>query len=638
VRTLGRITRAITGRAAWLLAGAALAACGGGEPRPRDLVRGDAVLQSLLTMSEAREVVRAPADAPVVDDLLRPRGSGDESAGQLPSLIVVPPTTVRYALPATHPAAELALELAVHAGGFRGSGKVRFSATLDGRALFERELDCSARVPAEERVWHALRVPLPGGGKLELSADYEGDQPQAPKVGFGRPRVVVPFAVTRSRSSVERPNVVLVVVDTLRADRLSCYGHAAPTSPRLDALAARGTRFERAFASAPWTIPGTASVLTGLSPPEHGLGTSRSYYLVDAVETLAEAFQRAGFTTAAFAGNPLIAPARGFDQGFEHFVVYRWARALHITPDVAAWLREQGERRFFLYVHHVDPHAPYEPTDASRARFVPAPPPGVAEVDPRGTIASWYEDQGTDRERVLASVAHQSNLYDAEVHDVDAQIGALLDELEALGLADRTLVCVTSDHGEEFAEHGWAGHHEQLFDESVRVPLIFAGPGVPPGRVIAAAVENRFTAPTLLALASVAPRGGAAGPNLLSAEELALAAGPGVYVLNSLGTWADFDARTVRKLGPNQSVIVDGWRLVQCPAPPEGEPLYALYDLAADPACRHDVAAQHPERVADLSARIKAWIKAGKERQPTLAPTSAATEEMLRELGYIGDD
>ena len=631
----------IPGPKGWLLAGAALvASCGGGaeSPAPGELLHADGVLFGLLTMTDAREVVRAPADAPVVDDLLRPRGSGDESAGQLPALIVVPPTTVRYALPPTHPSAELLVELAVHAGGFRGSGKVRFSGTLDGRALFEREVDCSAKVPPDERVWHALRVPLPGGGKLELSADYEGNQPQAPKVGFGRPRVVVPFAVERARASAEQPNVVLVVVDTLRADRLSCYGHPAATSPRLDALAAAGARFERAYASAPWTIPGTASVLSGLSPPEHGLGTSRSYYLVDAVETLAEVFQRAGLSTAAFAGNPLIAPARGFDQGFEHFVVYRWARALHITPDVKAWLRQQGERRFFLYVHHVDPHAPYEPTEASRARFVPAPPPGLAEVDPRGTIASWYEGDGSDRERVLASLAHQSSLYDAEVHDVDAQIGALLDELDALGLAERTLVCVTSDHGEEFAEHGWAGHHEQLFDESVRVPLILAGPGVPEGRVIATPVENRFVAPTLLALAGVAPRGGAGGPNLLSSEELALAAGAGVFVLNSLGTWADFDARTVRKLGPNQSVILDGWRLVQCPAPPEGEPLFALYDLAADPACRHDVAAAHPERVADLSARIKAWMREGRERQPALAPTSAATEEMLRELGYIGDD
>lgn len=618
-----------------------LAGCGGaGAPESPSgpPVRGDGVLFSLLAFGGQMEVVSSPEQGPE-QGLLRPRSSGEIDSGQLPAVIVVAPTTVAYTVPDAHAEAEFIYSLAIHAGDFRGSGRVTFTGTLDGAPLFEHVLDCSRTVPAEERIWNTFRAPMPRGGRLELETRYEGNQETGPRVGWGLLRVSVPFEVPRSRASVDQPNVLLILVDTLRADRLSSYGGREGTSPRLDELAARGARFENPYSSAPWTIPGTASVLTGQSPPEHGLGASPSYYLADATDTLAEHFQRAGLTTGAFTCNPLIAPARNFDQGFEYFRNYRWARALHVTPDVLTWMREHREERFFLYVHHVDPHAPYEPTASSRERFVPEPAEGATERDLRGTLRSYYTDGSVDVAQAQASSDHQSNLYDGEVFDVDHEIGLLLDELEALGLSDRTLVCVTSDHGEEFLEHGWAGHHEQLFDESVRVPLIFAGPGVPGGVVREEPVENRFAATSLLALAGVVPASGLPGPNLIDPEEFELATEPGVFVMNTKGTWADFSRREKKKLGSVHSLIRDGWRLVQSPRPPEnGEPLFALYDLATDPGCDENVAHLHPERVEEMRQRIRTWLEEGRARQPRMVPSAEETEDMLRALGYIGDD
>jgi arylsulfatase A-like enzyme len=155
----------------------------------------------------------------------------------------------------------------------------------------------------------------------------------------------------------------------------------------MDALAERGTLFDRAYSAAAWTIPSTASVLTGASAPEHGLGFGGSYYLSDSLVTVAEAFQTAGFTTGGFACNPLIARSRNFAQGFEYFRDYSWPRGEEIRADVDQFLEQHTGERFFLYVHYVDPHYPYEPTAAAAEGIVGEPPP-----DPREAVAATLDD------------------------------------------------------------------------------------------------------------------------------------------------------------------------------------------------------------------------------------------------------
>jgi arylsulfatase A-like enzyme len=429
------------------------------------------------------------------------------------------------------------------------------------------------------------------------------------------------------------------VIDTLRADRLHVAGNPAPVSPNLDALAAQGLWFERAYAASAWTVPSTASLLCGLPPPAHGVGFGDSYYLADALLTLGEAFQRAGYTTAGFSCNPLIAASRGFDQGFETFLDTSWSRATAVHEEVRDFLRQAADKRFFLYLHYVEPHWVYEPTEEARALLAGPPPPGYLDVELDKHLPAFYADPDADLERLLATRDHQLRLYDAEILDVDREIGRVLALLRELGVADRTVIAVTSDHGEEFLENGWAGHHNQLFDGTTRVPLLLHGPGVPVGKVVGHPVENRHLAATLLALAGVPATENLRGPNLSDPLELARLEGAPVFMTNTKGRLADLDARWQRPLGQIHSVIHQGWRLVWEPerGPGEGGHL-SLHRLLEDPDCRVDEAAREPARVEALRELVLRWIDENQARQPARMGATAATRELMREIGYLGQD
>ena len=617
------------------------AGCGSGSERPgRPKVRGVGTLFSLLAFEDQREVLSQPAERPVRQDIMKPRASGTDAFGPAPALIVAPPAVVRYVVPATHPRAVLQYALAVKSDGYHGAGAVAVEARLDGAPLFEHRLDCSVAVPRRERMWREHEAPLPSGGVLELSFRYEGDQQRVPEIGVGLLRAAVPFEVERRSSSRSEPNVLLVVIDTLRADRLHCYGNPLEVSPVIDGLAARGTRFARSYSSSSWTIPSTASLLTGRTPPQHGLGAGSSYYLADRIETLPELFQREGFTTAGFACNPLIARERNFDQGFEFFRSYRWTAAADVADDVAGWLDENRERRFFLYLHYVDPHGPYQPPPESAGRFVHAArPEGFIERPQavRDALDAYYAGEGLGAQVLAAIVAHHSANYDAEIHAVDRALGQVLDRIESLGLAQSTIVCVTSDHGEEFLEHGWFGHYAQLFDESVHVPLVLAGPGVPRGVVEQRAIENRFVAQTLLRLAGTAVPAGMDDGQLLDPPVLERWSEAGVFLVNNKGRWSDFERRESRALGQVRSLVRGRWRLVHHPGDESSEPLLALFDLEADPECRVDVSAGNPQVAGELAARFERWMRAGRARTPRMVPPAEETERLLRSLGYLSE-
>jgi arylsulfatase A-like enzyme len=598
------------------------------------------VLFSLLAFEDDREIVEEPSDRPVYQDIMKPRGAGTGVLGPYPAVVVAPPTTLRYRVPPTHPNAVFQYALAVRGDGYGGEGSVVVEGRMNGASLFERRLDCSESVPRKQRKWREYEAPLPEGGTLELSFRYEGDQEVSPQVGIGLMRAAVPFQIPRRRASPREPNVVLVVIDTLRADRLHCYGNEKEVSPVMDALAARGTRFERAYSSAAWTIPSTASVLTGKSPPQHGLGASDSYYLSDTVDTLPEIFQRSGFTTVGFACNPLIARERNFDQGFEFFHGYRWTEAAVITGDIHAWLDEHREQRFFLYIHYVDPHGPYAPEEGTAERFVKGEkPPDFYEhpEEVRGALEEYYAQESTDPRRLVESVRYHFENYDAEIFDVDRGLGRVLERIDELGLTGSTVVCVTSDHGEEFLEHGWFGHHAQLFDESVHVPLLMAGPGIAVGKVVNQPSENRFLAPTLLELARVELPPTMDRGNLLDSGERERL-GRRIHMTNSKGVWSEFDSRAFQQLGQFHSVIEGRWRLVFHPGREGVAPVHALFDLETDPACRHDVAIDNPQVVVRLEAEVARWMEEGRKEQPRQVPPAEETARLLRSLGYIGDE
>jgi arylsulfatase A-like enzyme len=330
--------------------------------------------------------------------------------------------------------------------------------------------------------------------------------------------------------------VFLVLVDTLRADHLSVYGYGKPTSPHLDALAADGVVHTRAFAPAPWTRPSCGALLSSRHPPEIGLRGLRSR-LHPEVPILPQFLRAEGYATAGIVSSVHISAQYGFDKGWDRLDIgasyLRWtgvARALRrlrllprsdtyprydaaeLTDRAIAWLdaRAGDEHPPFLYLHYADPHEPYAPPAAEdrwrefageAARALAAPPSGPPRS---GRVHSPAEAD--------ALVAR----YDAEIAYFDRHFGRFLEALRERGLYDEALVIVTSDHGEEFAEHGLFQHGAAVFDEALRVPLVFWGPGrIPAGRRVAGQVSLVDVAPTLLALAGSEPPEGLDGRSLL---------------------------------------------------------------------------------------------------------------------------
>ncbi len=310
--------------------------------------------------------------------------------------------------------------------------------------------------------------------------------------------LVLGLAIGGFACSVPRPqNVVVIVVDTLRADHLGVYGYSRETSPAIDALAADAVVYERAYSTAPWTMPSVASMLTGLSPNGHGL--TRVEALPQEAVTLAEILGEQGYSTAAVVSHRLLGRRFQFDQGFEIFdetpsrVPARGIVAGRVTRSAQEIVRELAtrDRPFFLFAHYFDPHYPYVPHE--QYEFAPE---GVGRLD--GT-ESIEELRGLADDLSPEEVAFVRDLYDEEIRHTDEGIGRLVSTLRELDLYDNTLLVITADHGEEFLEHGWIGHTRTLYDELVRVPLLVrAGKAGEHGTRSSAVVSLSALAPTIL--------------------------------------------------------------------------------------------------------------------------------------------
>jgi arylsulfatase A-like enzyme/Tfp pilus assembly protein PilF len=404
------------------------------------------------------------------------------------------------------------------------------------------------------------------------------------------------FFVLRSRSGSrgpEKPNVLLVTIDTLRADRLGCYGYAKASTPTLDGLAARGVRFATAVAHVPLTTPSHASILTGLTPLRHGV-RDNGQALPAQVATLAETFRGAGYRTAAFVSGFPLDRRFGLDRGFETYddrlphgsdarrSAYVERPAGGTTKAALAWL-EGRQEPWFLWVHYFDPHSPYEP------------PPEFAA--------------GASKEP-----------YDGEIAYVDAQIASLLRRLDENALRRRTLVLVTADHGESLGEHGEATHGVFVYDSTLRVPFILAGREIPAGRVASTVARLVDVAPTLLDVAGVphgAPMDGRSLWPAALGKELpdAPAYAESLYALLRLG-WAPLHAwRTARH------------KLIEAPRP-------ELYALDADAGERVDTLAENAPIAESLRRDLRAAMSVAVPETARDATTDA--RERLRALGYVG--
>jgi len=335
------------------------------------------------------------------------------------------------------------------------------------------------------------------------------------------------------------PNLVLVTVDTLRADHLEAYGYDRATAPTLSALAHDGVTFDLAISQAPETLHSMAALMTGLYPHvvDHTFEQRerRGPFLDSAFHALAERLGAGGYHTAGFVSNLFLRARNGFGQGFEHYDdtsgMYFWGadgqrrRGMDVVTPAIAWL-EHAEPPFFLWVHLMDPHHPYEP--AAPATWEGADSSTFAAFDREYGVLDVQaytrrlEELGTGRRRFEpGELAYLVGRYDAAIHQSDHAIGQLVAGLRAHGFdAGNTTIVVTADHGEEFADHGGMTHGHTLFDELIHVPLIAQGVGVSPGAHVATQVRLIDVAPTMLDLAGLleeSPAPGLHGRSLLPA-------------------------------------------------------------------------------------------------------------------------
>ena len=419
-------------------------------------------------------------------------------------------------------------------------------------------------------------------------------------------------------AAVRRPNIVLYIVDTVRADRLGVYGYGKPTSPRLDAFAAGAVLFENAYAQSSWTRPAVASLFTGLLPPAHRTVGRRSVLPEDAT-TLAEILAAHGYEGMGLVRNPNVGRAFGFAQGFTRFRSEDRERDETMLDRVRLWLDErQGVAEpFFLFLHAIDPHGPYDPAPEFEEMFEA----GGAPAHYR-TVRYLLGLNRGDVEPEPETADALSRLYDAEVAQNDRAFGELLDELEARGLVEDTAVIYLSDHGEEFAEHGRWEHGLSLYEEVLRVPLVMRLPGVPPRRVEEPA-QHVDVLPTLLAYLGIeAPP--TDGRDLLAARRRGDA---------PLDVYTHLDVDGHRAA----SVIRGRFKLVLPQSPSQGTaPM--LFDLDADPGELTDLAADRPDVVERMLALLAERNLAGEVVSAEEIEDDQIDEDVrrrLRALGYV---
>ena len=599
-------------------------------------------LESLLSRSDRRIDHITPTGKPVETGSITPVRGKNSHAGMRTSLLMAPSSEVIYQIPEDiGPNSYLRLAAGVDHDSYKGADgdEVRFVVLLRDEPVFQANVPYSSSLPSIQRRWEEAEIALAGGGQLSLRV--ESDSPGALDVrcGFAELSVVKKLRRLRAQSSAEAPNVVMIVLDTLRSDRLGTYGYDRETSPNIDALGERGLVFDRSFAASPWTWPSTASLLTSLSPPEHGIIGSKSSFLVDEMETIAESFVQHGLRTAAFSANPLICAERNFDQGFEAFFEYAQVDATPILSSATQWVRENLDNRFFLYIHLLDTHTPYRPDPAKMEDLGYRTPDGYSEQLMMALYQAQLTDDTCDTSKLEEFMDHYSNLYDAEIATLDAKLGTFFEQLSAMGLDDKTVIAITSDHGEEFMDHSMVGHGRQFFSESVEVPLLMTGPGIPSGVRIEARVQNRFLAPTLLAAANLAPPESMESINLLTATRESNPDDETLFFTTSLGRWPNGPLEHRMKTMQIHGCLKERWLYVWAPAQPSLEmELHQLFDLYSDTEAKENVATRNVVRMGELKQEIVEWLEAGATTRVDAFTDQALAEELMRGLGYIGEE
>jgi arylsulfatase A-like enzyme len=450
-------------------------------------------------------------------------------------------------------------------------------------------------------------------------------------------------------ASRPKPNILFILIDTLRADRVTCYGHREPTTPKIDRLAAEGVRFATVHTASPWTMPSVMTLFTALHPTVHG-ATSYQRRASLKVTTLAERLKRLGYRrTVGIVSNPTVNSRYGFAQGFDQYDDYSvfFAHELNlfeiedaerhrsiteavtshtVTRLAGEWLAKEGRRRpWFLFLLYFDPHDRYVPPAPWDRRFDPHPNAASRKRKDVGPHLMRPDATAEETEHALA-------LYDGEIGYTDHHVGQLLQRLDALGLRDDTLVVLVSDHGEEFLDHGGVRHGRTLYDEQTRGVLILRQPGaLPRGAVVTAPTCHLDLVPTLLDCL-----GEEAAPSCQGVSRLPLLRGAGARRPDRGRRPIFLEGAASRNL---RGVVLGRHKLIRDTVTGREE----LYDLATDPGEKTNLRSRTPAAAEELRAALDRHIEhcrlaarpyqmGGTVARPRLTRRDI---EVLRALGYL---
>jgi len=522
--------------------------------------------------------------------------------------------------------------------------------------------------------WEPVPVDLApfAGQTVTLSLALAAEKPAT--LGFWgaptvRSRATPPVRAAAGQPASGPPQGVIVVwADTLRRDHLGAYGYGRPTTPVLDRLAREGTLFRDCIGQATWTKVATPALLTSLYPSTHGV-REFSDRLPSSAVTLAEVYRDAGYATISLSSIMFTGKFTNLHRGFEEvhedssLPDRESSKTARIYVDrLMPWLEAHRDGPFFAFLHVSDPHDPYRPyapydtlwADPAKReqherqnkdvrKFIGPPLLKAFGMPSRDELGK----AGLDAD---AYVGYDRDWYDGSIRGMDAEIGRLVERLQALGLEGRTLLVFTGDHGEEFLEHGRTFHGQSVYGELDALPLILWGPGlVPRGHVVERTVETIDIMPTLLEMGGLPVPSQAQGHSFVSLLDSARVAKRDTVRADG---WVDRPAITEKAVTTepvgapppedtsSTAIVFAGWKLIQNTKRPAGRPEFELYDHAKDPLDKNDVASAHPDVVARLTRQLEAWRKMAaaarlKPDAESAKGLSKAELERLRSLGYI---
>ncbi len=495
------------------------------------------------------------------------------------------------------------------------------------KVVFQRHL-APAKNPRDQG-WSRQEVPLDEFAGQEVDIVLRADLKEKPSANPGHAYWGEPEIVSETTSPKFLPNVVVISLDTLRADFLGTYGHPNEISQHIDAIAASGTVFDNCISQSSWTRPAHFAMLASRYPGFSILQYNEKFCRISSdVLTLAELLKENDYLTAAFTGGGYMGRKSGFEQGFDYYVSYGRRFEPNLRP-VADWLDNHADSRFLLFLHNYNAHNPYDPPEDAKARFVMDPPAaceGVTfstEDSQAGRVSRCQKDPGV--------AAYIKGIYAGEVFHVDRLFGDVVSQLKRLGVFEDTIFLITSDHGEGLFDHGESNHVTTMYQELIHVPLILSGPGIPANTRIEHTVQLLDVAPTLLDLLGLEVPENFQGRSLVPLfRELA---SPRLKAFSATSWDRSMAFAESKPHSFSAATLDDGKKLIRNLGESGDEA--ELYDIGADPGELSPLEANVPWQ-ADLGGALNSWLRTlSQQDQCEHVAMDPTTMEELKALGYL---